>query len=56
MEKIQSLEKVTNLQVLESIGEKMTLLNNILRGKSYWIGQILRINCLLHDEVSTCRT
>jgi hypothetical protein len=31
MEKIKWSEKVTNKQVLDSIGEKRTLLNNILR-------------------------
>ena len=49
MEKKQWLEKVTNEQVLEHIGEKRTLLNNILSRKAYWIGHILRRNCLLHN-------
>ena len=31
------------------MGEKKTLLNNILRRKVYWIGHILKRNCLLHD-------
>ena len=48
MEKIEWLEKVTN-DVFEHIGEKRTLLNNILRTKSNWIGHILRRNCLLHN-------
>ena len=34
MEKIKWSEKVTNEQVLERIGEKRTLLTNILRRKS----------------------
>ena len=34
MEKIKWPEKVTNEQVLERIGEKRTLLNNILRRKA----------------------
>ena len=42
------VEKVTNEQVLEHIGEKRTLLNNILRRKVNWI---LRGNCLLHDVI-----
>ena len=50
MEKIKWPEKVTNEQVLERIGEKRTLLNNILRRKANWIGHILRI-CLLHDAI-----
>ena len=34
MEKIKWSEKVTNEQVLDHIGEKRTLLNNILRRKA----------------------
>ena len=44
-------EKVTNEQVLDRIGEKRTLLNNILRRKANWIGHILRRNCLLHNGI-----
>jgi hypothetical protein len=51
MEKIKCSEKVTNEQVLERIGEKRTLLNNILCRKAIWIGHILRRNCLLHDAI-----
>ena len=51
MEKIKWSEKVTNEQVLESIGEKKTLLNNILREKANWNGHILRRNCLLQDAI-----
>ena len=50
MVKIKWSEKVTNEQVLDHIGEKMTLLN-ILRRKSNWIGHILRRNCFLHDAI-----
>ena len=32
--------KVTTEQVLERIGEKRTLLNNLLRRKANWIGHI----------------
>ena len=49
MEKIQWSEKVINEEVLECIGEKRTLLNNILCRKANWTGHILRRNCLLHD-------
>ena len=42
-------EKVTNKNVFKRIGEKSTLLNNILRRKVNLIGHILRRNCLLHD-------
>ena len=38
MEKIKWSEKVTNEQVFDRIGEKRTLLNNILRRKVNWIG------------------
>ena len=41
-------EKI-NKEVLDRIGEKRTLLNNILRRKANWIGLILRRNCLFHD-------
>jgi hypothetical protein len=51
MEKIKLSEKVTNEQVIGRIGEKRTLLNNILRRKANWIGHILRRNCLLHDVI-----
>ena len=51
MKKIKWSEKVTNELVLERIGEKRTLLNNILRRKTNWIDHILRINCLLRDDI-----
>ena len=51
MEKIKWSAKVTNEQVLQGIGEKRTLLNNIPRRKAKWIGQILRRYCLLHDVI-----
>ena len=53
IEKIKWSEKVTNEQVLDRITvyEKRTLLNNILRRKTNYIGHILRRNCLLHDAI-----
>ena len=53
MEKIRVKwsEKLTNEHVLEHIGEKRTLLNNILRRKANWIGNILRRNCVLHGAI-----
>ena len=51
MEKIKWSEKVTNEQVLDRMGEKKTLINNILRRKANWIGHILRRNCLLHYAI-----
>ena len=47
MEKIKWSEKVTNEQDLDRIGEKRTLLNNILRRKANWIDHILRIVAFL---------
>ena len=49
-------EKVNNEEDLERLGEKGTLLNNILRRKAVWIGHILRINCLLHDAIEVQMT
>jgi hypothetical protein len=46
MEKIKLSEQVTNEQVLDRIGDKRTLLNNILRRTANFIGHFLRINCL----------
>ena len=37
MEEIKLPVKVTNVQVIERIGDKRTLLNNILRRKANWI-------------------
>ena len=55
-EKIKWSKKVTNEQVLDRIGEKRTLQNNILRRKANWIGHILRRNCLLHDAIEVQMT
>ena len=43
----------SNEQVLEFIGEKRTLLNNILHRKANWTDHIPRRNCLLHDAIET---
>ena len=37
MEKIKWSEKITNEEVLERIGEKRTLLNNILPREANWM-------------------
>ena len=50
MERIKCSEKVTIEQVLEHIGEKRTLLNNIVNRKVNSIGHILGRNCL-HDVI-----
>ena len=39
LEKIKWPEKVTNEEILGHIGDKRTLLNNILNRKANWIGQ-----------------
>ena len=52
MEKIAKWsEKLTNEQFLKHIGEKITLLNNILRRKTNWIGPVLRRNWLLREAI-----
>ena len=51
MKKIKWSEKAINEEVLERVGEKMTLLNKILCRKFNLIGHILRRNCLLHDAI-----
>ena len=51
MEKIKWSEKVTIEQVLERIGEKRALLNNILCRKFNRIGHILKRNCLIRDAI-----
>ena len=43
---MKSPEKIIN-GVLEHIGEKRTILNNIVRRKVDWICHILRMNCVL---------
>jgi len=55
MEKIKLSEEVRN-DVHECIGEKRTLLNNILHRKANRIGHILRRSCLLHDAIEVQRT
>ena len=50
MEKIKWYEKVTNEQVLERIGVKRTVIDNILCRKANWTGH-LRRNGLLHNAI-----
>jgi len=50
MEKIKWQEKVTN-EVLEHIGEKRTLLNNILFRKVNWTAHSIRTNFLFHVAI-----
>ena len=56
MEKIKWSEKIINEQVFDRIGEKRTLINNILRRKANCIGHILRRTCLLHDAIERIMT
>ena len=56
MEKINWLEKATNDEVIERIGEKKALLNNILSRKAQWIVHILRRNYLLHVVIEAQMT
>ena len=51
MEGIKWSDKVTTEEIIKRIGEKRTLLNNVLRRKANWIGHILRRNCLLHNVI-----
>ena len=37
--------------ILVHVGEKKTLLNNILHTKASWIGHVLRRNYFLHDTI-----
>ena len=51
METIKWSEKVTTEHVFERIGEKRTLINNILSIKVNWIGHALKTNSRLHDAI-----
>jgi hypothetical protein len=51
VEKIKRPEKVTNEQVLDRIGDKRRLINNIPYRKANWIGHFLSRNCLVHDAI-----
>ena len=51
MEKVKCSKKVTNKKGFERIGEKRTLLNNIVRRKVNWIDRILRRNWLLQKPL-----
>jgi hypothetical protein len=51
IENIKWSEKVTNEQVLECIGERRILVNNILSRKANWSCHILRGYYLIHDAI-----
>jgi hypothetical protein len=47
MEKISWTDRVRNEEVLHRVKEERNILSTIKRRKDYWIGHILRRNCLL---------
>jgi hypothetical protein len=51
MEKISWTEKKSNEEVLQMVGEKMTLVNAIVCRKKNWIGHILRHDGLLREVI-----
>ena len=50
MEDVKRSDNVISEEILDYIGQKRALLNNILPIKSKYRGHILRRNCLLHDD------
>lgn len=51
MEKISWTAKKTNEEVLQTVGEKATLVNTITNRKKNWIGHILRHDGLLREVI-----
>ena len=51
MENIKWSEKITNEQVIDRIGERRTLINNILCRKVSWMVIFHERNFLLHDVI-----
>jgi hypothetical protein len=47
MEKICWTDRVRN-EVLQSFKEERNILNTIKRRKAYWIGHVLRRNCVIN--------
>ena len=47
MERVSWVQRITNEQVLERIGERRRLLEVIKKRKKNWIGHMLRRDCLL---------
>ena len=52
MEKIKWPVKLTNEQVLDRIGKKRTVLNNILRRKANWIGPYSEKNYAIEGQMT----
>jgi len=51
MEKISSLDKITNEETLRSVNEDRQILNSIWQRKHRWIGHALRNDGLLHEVI-----
>ena len=51
MTEIKWPEKLYREEILELIGEKRTLVNNILCRKANWIGLIFRTDCFFHNVI-----
>jgi len=51
MEKIIWTDHVRNEEVLLRVNEQRNILHEISKWKAYWIGHILRINCLLQRVI-----
>jgi hypothetical protein len=51
MEKISWTDNVRNEEVLLTVNEQRNILHEIRKRKTYWIGHILRRNCLLQQVI-----
>jgi hypothetical protein len=51
MEKISWTDHVRNEEVLLGVKEQRNILHEISKRKAYWIGHILRRNCLLQQVI-----
>jgi hypothetical protein len=51
MEKISWADHVRNENVLFRVNEQRNILHEIRKRKAYWIGHILRKNCLLQRVI-----
>jgi hypothetical protein len=51
MEKISWTDRVRNEEVLHRVKEERNIVHTIKRRKNYWIGHILRRNCLLKHVI-----
>ena len=51
MEKISSLDKITNEETLRSVNEDRQILNSIWQRKHRWIIHVLRQGRLVHEVI-----